>query len=82
MIDNTVVIVHIYCINRFAFLLTNMQLYILNIISTPKSCLTKNLDVHSCQAQLKHAIEIEYEICNKNKTLVKFEKFNCIYNNL
>ncbi len=32
--------------------------------------------------QLKHAIEIEYEICNKNKTLVKFEKLNFIYNNL
>ncbi len=39
------------------------------------------LDVHSCQMQLKHAIEIEYEICNKNKTRVKFEKFNFIYNN-
>ncbi len=24
-----------------------------------------HLDVHSCQTQLKHAIEIEYEICNK-----------------
>ncbi len=35
-----------------------------------------NLDVQCCQMQLKHAIEIEYEICNKNKTLVKFEKFN------
>ncbi len=41
-----------------------------------------HLDVHSCQMQLKHAIEIEYEICNKNKTLIKFEKFNFIYNNL
>ncbi len=28
--------------------------------------------------QLKHAIEIEYEICNKNKTLVKFEKLNFV----
>ncbi len=49
---------------------------ILNIISTSKSFLTKNdLNVHSCQMQLKHGIEIRYEICNKSKTLVKFEKF-------
>ncbi len=41
-----------------------------------------HLDVHSCQMQLKHAIEIEYEIYNNNKTLGKFEKFNTIYNNL
>ncbi len=40
-----------------------------------------HLDVYSCQLQLKHAIEIEYEICNKNKTLVTFDKFNFIYNN-
>ncbi len=26
-----------------------------------------HLDVHSCKMQLKHAIEIEYEICNKTK---------------
>ncbi len=32
--------------------------------------------------QLKQAIEIEYEICNKNKTLVKFENLNFIYNKL
>ncbi len=32
--------------------------------------------------QLKHVIEIEYEICNENKTLVMFEKFNFIYYNL
>ncbi len=41
-----------------------------------------HLDVHSCQMQLNHTIEIEYEICNKNKTLVTLEKFNFIYNNL
>ncbi len=26
-----------------------------------------HLDVHSCQMQLKHVTEIEYEICNKKK---------------
>ncbi len=56
---------------------------ILNILSTSKSFFNKNnVDVHSCQMQLKNAIEIECEICNKNKTLVKFEQFNFIYNNL
>ncbi len=40
-----------------------------------------HLDIHSCQMQLKQDIEIEYEIYIKKKTLVKFEKFNFIYNN-
>ncbi len=41
----------------------------------------KHLDLHSCQMHLKHAIVLENEICNKNKTLVKLEKFNFICNN-
>ncbi len=51
--------------------------------STIASSILKNLlNVHSCQMQLKHAIDIEYKICIKKQTIVKFEKFNFIYKNL
>ncbi len=56
--------------------------YIKYYIYIQKLFIKKHLDVYSCQMQLMHAIEIEYGICNKNQTLVKFEKFNFIYNNL
>ncbi len=65
----------IYVINYCIF-------YIKYYIYIQKLFIKNHLDVHSCQMKLKHAIEIEYEICNINKTLVKFEKLNLIYNNL
>ncbi len=55
--------------------------YIKYYIYIEKLFSKKHFDVHSYQTQLKHAVDIRYEICNKNKTLVKFEKFNFIYNN-
>ncbi len=56
---------------------------ILNIISTSKSFSTKTTLMYIlAKCSLKHAIELENEICNKNKTLVKFEKFIFIYNNI
>ncbi len=50
---------------------------ILNSLSTSTNKI--HLDVHTCQMQLQQYIEIEYEICNKNQTIDKFEKFNLIY---
>ncbi len=40
------------------------------------------LDLYACQVQIKHALEIEFNICKKNKTLEKFEKFQLLYANL
>ncbi len=40
------------------------------------------LDVYSCQALIKSALDIENEICIKNRITVKFQIFYFIYLNL
>ncbi len=42
----------------------------------------KKLDLYACQVQIKHALEIEFNICKKNKTLEKFDNFQLLYENL
>ncbi len=54
-------------------LINNCIFYIKYYIYIQKLFNKNHLDVYSCQMQLKHALEIEYGICNKNQTLVKFE---------
>ncbi len=41
-----------------------------------------NLDIHSCQAQLKNKLEIKYNIYKKDNNELKFEKYRFIYDNL
>ncbi len=40
------------------------------------------LDVYSCQALIKSALDIENEICIKNRITLKFQKINFVYLNL
>jgi len=40
------------------------------------------LEVYACQVQIKAAIETEFQICKKNNTLNKFEKFKFLHENL
>ncbi len=41
-----------------------------------------NLDIHSCLAQLKNRLEVEYNICKNDNNESKFEKFRFIDDNL
>ncbi len=40
------------------------------------------MDIHSCLAQLKHQLELEYNICKKEHREDKFNKFRFIDDNL
>ncbi len=44
--------------------------------------IVNQLDVYSCQALIKSALDIENEICIKNRITVKFNFFYFIYLNL
>ncbi len=41
-----------------------------------------NLDIHSCLAQLKNKLEIEYNVRKKDNNELKLKKYRFIYDNL
>ncbi len=74
----------------FVFPLNSEQIEVLNYCTLYTKCYiyveklkgNNKLDLYACQVQIKHAPEIEFNICKNITTLEKFEKFQLLYENL
>ncbi len=65
----------IFVIN-YCILHTKYYIYIQRLFNQ------NSMDIHSCQVQLKHRLEIEHIICKQENREDKFDKYRFIYDNL